>query len=281
MIKEKIADVINQLEGSVGLYFEDLDTGETITINESMSFPAASIIKIPLVSLVLKQASQGQLDLHAQITMADDNRVGGAGVITLLDKCFRPTVRDLALLAIVLSDNAATNQLIDLVGGVDAVKAHCSELGMLGTELQRKLMDYDAKEAGLDNITTPGDMGLILKLLAKGELYSQEVSQQLVDMLKAQQLNLKLPYFIPALEPDDPSVYNKKVSPGTVVVAHKTGEIDGAQHDVGIFYLPGDRKYVLAVLTSDLSSDKAGAYAIAKISEIIYDRMKAVYPLPT
>lgn len=69
MIKEKIADVINQLEGSVGLYFEDLDTGETITINESMSFPAASIIKIPLVSLVLKTS----FSRSVRLTCSDHN----------------------------------------------------------------------------------------------------------------------------------------------------------------------------------------------------------------
>lgn len=247
-----------------------------LVINGEMTFSAASIIKIPLVSLLLEKAARGEIDLDEPQQISDANRVGGAGVITLMNERFQPTVKDLAVLTIVLSDNTATNQVIDLVGGTEEVTRYCYSLGMTGTELQRKMMDFAAIEAGRNNLTTPSDIGMILHRLANQTLHSDEVSKGLVDIMKGQQLNLKFPYLIPALEPDDPAINEETVADGTVVVAHKSGELDRIQHDVGIFYLPNGRKYILAVFTSDLNTDLAGISMIAKLSKVIYDNMSLI-----
>lgn len=276
MLEKKIFTILAQLEGTVGLYFEDLSTGKKISINSDTVFSAASTIKIPLIALLLKEAEEGLIDLNDPVEMDEVNRVGGAGVIKELDNNYKPTVMDLAKLAIILSDNAATNQLIDLVGGPDKVNEFCKEVGLNDTLLQRKMMDTKSLEMGRDNFTTANDMGKILKLLAEGKLYSKELSQSLVDIMKGQQLNQKLPYLIPALEPDEPEIYNNEVKEGTVVVAHKTGELYKTQHDVGIFYLPNNRKYVLAIYTANLSSDNDGIKVIANLSKAVYDGMTEV-----
>lgn len=273
-MEKKIFTILSELEGTVGLYFEDLNTGKKICINPDTSFSAASTIKIPLVSLLLKQAEEGLINLNDIVKMDEVNRVGGSGVIKELNINYKPTVMDLAKLTIILSDNAATNQLIDLVGGTDKVNEFCNSLGMQDTKLQRKMMDLKSLEMGKDNLTTPNDMGKILKLLANEEMYSKEASKTLVDIMKGQQLNQKLPYLIPALEPDDPGIYSDEVEEGNVVVAHKTGELFKAQHDVGIFYLPNNRKYILAIYTSDLSTDNDGVKIIANLSKAVYDNMK-------
>lgn len=273
-MEKNIFTILSELDGTVGLYFEDLSTGKKICINPETSFSAASTIKIPLVALLLIQAEEGIINLNDQIEMDEVNRIGGSGVIKELNNSYKPTVMDLAKLTMILSDNAATNQLIDLVGGGDRVNKFCNDIGMIDTKLQRKMMDLKSLELGKDNFTTPNDMGKFLTLLANGEIYSKEVSKTLVDIMKAQQLNQKLPYLIPALEPDDPGIYSDLVEEGTVIVAHKTGELWKAQHDVGIFILPNDRKYVLAIYTSDLSSDNDGVKIIANLSKVVYDSMK-------
>jgi beta-lactamase class A len=274
LLEKNIFTILSEFEGTVGLYFEDLSTGKKICINPETRFSAASTIKIPLVALLLIQAKQGIINLNDQVEMDEVNRIGGSGVIKELDNNYKPTVMDLAKLTIILSDNAATNQLIDLVGGADKVNKFCNDIGMLNTKLQRKMMDLKSLELGRDNFTTPNDMGKLLTLLANGEMYSKEVSNMLVDIMKAQQLNQKLPYLIPALEPDDPAVYSTVVEEGTVIVAHKTGELWKAQHDVGIFILPNNRRYVLAIYTSDLYSDNDGVKIIANLSKVVYDGMK-------
>ncbi|MBC8591367.1 serine hydrolase [Wansuia hejianensis] len=273
MLEKNIFTILSELEGTIGLYFEDLHTGKKITINPETKFSAASTIKIPLAALLLIKANAGLINLEDRIEIDEINRIGGSGVIKEIDRIYRPTVMDLTKLAIILSDNIATNQLIDLVGGADEVTKFCNGLGLRNTKLQRKMMDFESLKLGKDNITTPGEMGYILKLLANGELESKEVSDTLVNIMKGQQLNQKLPYLIPALEPDDPAIYSDVVEEGTVIVAHKTGELTKAQHDVGIFILPNNRKYILAIYTSDLSSDNDGVKAIGRLSKAVYDNM--------
>jgi beta-lactamase class A len=272
-LEKRVFSILGELEGTVGMYFQDLGTGKTISINPNTEFSAASTIKIPLISLLLIQSKSGLINLKGQVEIDRANRVGGTGVIKELDRSFKPTILDLAKLAIIVSDNIATNQLIDIVGGPESVTEFCNKLGLNNTKLQRKMMDIEAMKSGRDNITTAGDMGYLLKLLANNQIDSEEVSGSVVNIMKGQQLRQKLPYLIPALEPDDPNVYSDKVENGTVVVAHKTGDLWKVQHDVGIFMLPEGRKYVLAVYTSNLKSDDEGIRAIAKLSKEVYDAM--------
>lgn len=262
---------LESFTGKIGLYYENLNTGEVITRNEDEIFSAASTIKIPLVAKILVQAKEGKYNLNNQVELSKENRVGGSGVIILLDERYKPTILDMAKLAIVVSDNAATNQLIDIAQGLEEINDFCRSYELKNTAFQRKMMDFKALEEGKNNFTTAGEMGRFLKLIANGELHSKEVSQELIDILKAQQFNRKLPQMIPALEPDDPDVYDEKVKEGTVVIAHKTGELERTQHDVGIFFLPDGKKYVLAIYTSDLKSEEEGIDIIAKISKVIYD----------
>ncbi len=272
-LEKAIFSTLSELDGTIGMYFEDIVTGKKICINSEIEFSAASTIKIPLVLLLLTQAKAGLIDLEEQIEIDKANRIGGSGVIKEISSSYKPTIMDLAKLAIILSDNIATNQLVDIVGGVKKVTEFCKSIGMDSTKFQRKMMDFESLKLGKDNVTTPRDMGRLLKMLAEDDNRLSGVSSKMIDIMKAQQLNQKLPNLIPALEPDDPNIYSDVVEEGSVVVAHKTGELWRAQHDVGIFILPGGHKYILALYTSDLSSDSKGVEVIAKLSKIVYDSM--------
>lgn len=250
--EREVFSVLGSLEGKVAMYLEDLTGGETFTVNPERVFPSASTIKIPLLAAVLKAAEAGKFSLNDQVAIASSNRVGGAGVLGELNPNLRPTVRDLATLMIIQSDNTATNQLIDLVG-TEAVNALCRELGLKHTVLQRKMMDFEAARAGRNNFTSAGDLGLLLKLLYEGKVVGPAASATIIDIMKRQQLRNKLPAYLPK----------------DVVVAHKTGDLDGLEHDAGIIFLPG-RPYILVVLTADLAANSAGVEAIARISEVVY-----------
>lgn len=276
-MEKNIYSVLSELDGTVGLYFEDIQSGDQFNINGNMEFSAASTIKIPLVSLLLTKAEKGEIDLGAQVQVEESNRVGGAGIIKELDHLYKPTPMDMARLAIVLSDNIATNQLIDLVGGPEEVTNFCRGVNLKKTKLQRKMMDLESLKAGKDNITTPNEMGYLLKQLVNNEIGSASISEQVISIMKRQQLNLKLPYLIPALEPDDPDIDSDTIKEGTIVVAHKTGELFKVQHDVGIFLLPKGYKYILAIYTKDLSTDAHGVNIIAKLSKVVYDYMVESY----
>lgn len=277
MLEQKLYSILGALEGEVGIYFEDIQTGENISINPDRVFSAASTVKIPLVSLLFQKANEGKINLNDIIELSEENRVGGTGIIKNLDKKYKPTVLDLATLAIIVSDNAATNQLVDLVGGLEEITRYCESIGLTNTKFQRKMMDIKAKAAGKDNLTTARDMGNILVKLVRNEIVSANASKQIIDIMKSQQLRSKLPAYIPAIDTSDPADHHMKITPGTVMVANKTGDLDRVQHDIGIFILPGNNYYVLAMFTSNLSTDSEGIRAIGQVSKVVYEEMAAKY----
>lgn len=277
MLEQKLYSILDTLEGKVGIYFEDIQTGEKISINPDRVFSAASTVKVPLVSFLFQKVSEGKISLNDIIDLSEENRVGGTGIIKNLDKRYKPTVLDLATLAIIVSDNAATNQLVDLVGGLEDITKYCESIGLTSTKFQRKMMDMKAKAAGKDNFTTARDMGNILVKLARKQIVSENASKQIIDIMKSQQLRSKLPAYIPAIDTSDPADHHMKIDTGTVMVANKTGDLDRVQHDVGIFILPGNNYYVLTMFTSDLLADSEGIRAIAEVSKVVYEEMAAKY----
>jgi len=277
MLEQKLYSILDTLEGKVGIYFEDIQTGEKISINSDRVFSAASTVKVPLVSFLFQKVSEGKISLNDIIDLSEENRVGGTGIIKNLDKRYKPTVLDLATLAIIVSDNAATNQLVDLVGGLEEITRYCESIGLTNTKFQRKMMDMKAKASGKDNLTTARDMGNILAKLARKQIVSENASKQIIDIMKSQQLRSKLPAYIPAIDTSDPADHHTEITSGAVMVANKTGDLDRVQHDVGIFILPGNNYYVLTMFTSDLSADSEGIRAIAKVSKVVYEEMAAKY----
>lgn len=257
MLPEKeILKLLTEFEGEVGLYLEDLTTGECMTVNPDKRFPAASVIKVPLITALFLDAEQGKIDLDQKVVLKPENRILGTGVLKELSPDLNISIRDLATLMIIVSDNAATNEVIDWVG-VERLNSLVKELGLTQTIWQRKMLDKEARKAGRDNFTSAGDMGRLLHILVEGKQVSKEVSEQVIDVMKRQQLRNKLPGLLP-----------KKV-----VIASKTGELTNlVENDVGIFFLP-KRTYILAICTK-VSSNPIGVKAIAEISRLVYEALR-------
>lgn len=211
--------------------------------------PAASMIKLLVLAELLQQAQDGAVSLDDQLTVTDQDAVGGTGVIAgTVGTSY--TLDQLALHMIADSDNTACNMLIDLLG-TDAINQEAADLGLTGTSLERLMMDTDAIAAGIENRMCSNDAALILQKIASGTLVSPEMSEVAMGYLQAQTLDSGL-------------------AAGTgadVEVAHKTGSLVGAEHDGGV--VMATTPYVLVVMTQGMGTEEADAL-IAQIAQRVY-----------
>ena len=255
-----IDSLIRKAPGRVGLAVKDLGTNETLQWAAQERFPAASLIKIPVLLEALRQHQNGELKLDESIIIRAEDKVGGFGILKELKNVTSASLLDLLTLMIILSDNTAANLCITRVG-ISAVNKGLAPLGLSGTALQRKMMDMAARERGLENFTTPSDMATLLELLARHSVLTPGSCDLALDIMKRQQVNDRLPLFLPP----------------EIAVAHKTGEWIGIRHDVGIIFARSG-PVVIAALTKDfnIQTDQRfiggeASALIAQISRLIYE----------
>jgi beta-lactamase class A len=236
VVKKSIDGLIQALPGRVGLVVKDLEAGESLAWLPDERFPAASVIKIPVLIEAFRQAEANRLSLDERILIQRSDRVGGFGILKELSSVEAVSLLDLLTLMIVISDNTAANLCIRRVG-MDAVNETMATLGLRATVLQREMMDMAARERGLDNFTSAADAARMLELLATDQILTPENSARALAILFRQQVNDRLPLLLPPV----------------VRVAHKTGELPGIRHDVGVLFLD-NRRVVVAALTKDLAT---------------------------
>jgi beta-lactamase class A len=241
------------LDGVLGVALRDLTTGRTLLLNEREVFPQASSIKIAVLLETFKQAEEGRLELDEFIALEESRKVEGSGVLFHLGRpSLSLSIRDLAVLMVVLSDNTATNLLIDKVGR-EAVNRRMDALGLPKTRLRRKMMDLKAAAEGRENVSTPIEMMTLLERIWKGSALKEPYRKDLLAIL--------------AIPKDSPL---RAGVPEGVEVAEKPGELEAVRCDSGIVLLAG-RPYVLSVMTTYLKRDADGNPAIARISRIVYE----------
>jgi beta-lactamase class A len=255
--------------GVIGLAIVDLRSGDTLSIRGTERFPTASIIKLPILVEVFHQMRHGRLRWEDPLVMLDADRVGGAGLIQHFRPPHQLTIGDAATMMISISDNTATNLIIDKVG-IRGVNLRMDSLGLPNTELYAKVFlrartsidTAGSARYGLGS-TTPVEMATILARLYRGELVSDTASRRMIDLLKLQQVRDRIPRLLP---------------PGTTV-AHKTGEVDDSRNDCGIVFVP-DHEYVFCALTRQnvdrrWSFDNEALVLIAELSRFVYDAFTA------
>jgi len=250
--KERIA----QVSGIVGFLVKNLNTGETFSVNDDLVFPSASTIKVPILLTLLDAHAAGTIDIDSPAPVTPQELVGGCGLIQHLNNAIAYTLRDHAVLMIILSDNVATNKLISTLG-MDAINAKIREMGASATVLGRKMMDAEARKQGRDNFTSCRDM---LKIFTYIHQNADRYADALA-ILKQQQLNDLLPVWTPREEYE---------------FAHKTGELDGIRHDVGIMYL--DDPIFVAFYTKELKDEHDGIRLANDLGALVYRQYKAKQP---
>jgi beta-lactamase class A len=248
-LRQKVRRLIRKPGGVFGLAVRDLLGGDELLINENEVFPAASVIKVGILAELMRQTSAGKLSLSDVVHLKDEDKVGGSGILFELHAGLELTVNDLAVLMMVQSDNTAGNLLIDMVS-MASVNEYLGQLGLSATRLERKFMDYEARDRGRENVTTPWDMMRLLELIYRERLPH---SRLMLDILCRQQDTHKM----------------RLLLPDGVRVGNKGGELDGVRHDVGIVLT--SHPYVFCALTRDQQDVVAAELAIARLSRLFYD----------
>ncbi len=282
---EKINEIITTIDGVVGVAASCLENDLTIMINETALYPTASTIKVPVIYELYRQAELGLVDLSQRIELKPEQRVTGSGVLQDMDFGLNLTVRDLAVLMIVVSDNSATDILIELVG-LENIQNTMNDLGLSQTsavttirQLMYYLTGYDINDPNINyeqlyqrlqttrsdpngpataetnnNLSSPADMVKLLTGIFQANDLSRKSCDDILDIMLRQKYNEIIPLYLPM----------------GVRVAHKTGSIGTVRADVGIVYAP-NQPYAIALMTKKLTDETDTMRKLARISEIIYN----------
>ncbi len=279
---EKIQDQIALLDGRVGVVIKDLKTNRRIAIHAREIFDAASIIKLYVLVELLNCWQEGLLTLDEKIELQTKDLVGGCGVLKIMQPGILLTLHDLASLMICLSDNTATNILIERLG-LKEINEAIYGMGLRKTRLARKLC---IMIPGLYNYTTAQDTAVLLQSLISGQMLDQLRKDYAINLLSKQQLNNKIPdklLFCPICKqrveyevncPNCQTDLRRHDATG-VQFAHKTGEIVGAEHDVGILFLT-DRQVIISCFTGDLKNNEDGIRFQQQLGVYVYEYYKSL-----
>ncbi|MFZ7125457.1 MAG: serine hydrolase [Desulfobacterales bacterium] len=245
--------LIDGLDGTAGLHIQEACGRFRWLHNDRLRFPAASLIKLPIYYEYRTRVSRGDLDPAEKITLSKHSVVGGCGILKAEPPGSVHTLDRVAQLMIAASDNTAANILIDILGK-DRINAAAATLGMKDTILQRKMMDFESRDAEKDNWTTPRDVFVFLDELLHPRHMSPDLGAEILSALKCQRIKTKLPAWLPP----------------SAVAAHKTGELDGVEHDAGILF-NADRCCTVVALTKDLKCNDDGIAFCRRIGHLVYE----------
>jgi len=271
-IKAKIAG----FNGHVSLYAKNLETGATYSLEGDAPVRTASTIKFPIMIECFAEAAEGNLDLAESIKLTEEEKVSGSGILQDLSSGKEYRIHDLIMLMITLSDNTATNVILNRIGG-NAVNARMAKLGLEQTRSMRKILgdgnklksvptgisDEGAKPEnkkwGIGR-SSPHEMVTLLERVYRGELVNKTASGEMLDILKKQR---------------DHSGIARDLK--DVGVANKSGALDALRSDVGIaFTKQGPIAMAISIdgmPTPDWSPDNPGELMISAISEILIDSL--------
>ncbi len=258
-----IAGVEGRLDGVLGVAVQDLVTGRVIEIRGDVVFPQASSIKLALVYELYQQAGAGRIDLNS-LRSLPKIRAGGSGILPFFSAQAQLTVRDLAVLMMSLSDNTATNILIDEVTFA-AVNARMDSLGLGKTRFRRHMIDLAAARRGEENVSTPREMAHLIEANWKAEGLSPALAADLRAVVGV---------------PKTAEAAFRRGLPDGPTVLDKGGSLEGVRTAAGLVALKY-RPYAVAVSTTALKSEPDGETAIRDISRLVYetfDRLDRMSP---
>ncbi|MDQ4044378.1 MAG: class A beta-lactamase-related serine hydrolase [Chloroflexota bacterium] len=273
--------------GTLGVMVRDFDTGLELTWNHEHPFPTASTMKVPMLYALYRLAEAGEIGLATRVPLRKNDRVPGSGVLEHLDNGLEPTVRDLAELMIIVSDNFATDLLYAMIGR-ERLAETLAELGLDQTYLPHTIWQMLSHVGGVDaedpdltydelrerlkgsrapdapspyrtdeyDRSTPADMVRLMTLIEEGYGISEESRAAIIEILKHQNFKDR----IPGRFPEDIDIET----------AHKTGSLRGVRNDVGIVYAPGIA-YAIAIMARDLPDPVVAVPEIAAASRWVLD----------
>jgi len=263
-----LAEEAANFSGDFGLAAQRTDTelDEPLLFQADDIFPTASVMKLAVLVEYLAQAVTGELAPNRQVVVRAGDQVGGSGVLKDMQPGLRLTLHDVATLAITVSDNTAANLLIEEVGGLARINARLRALGMPNTTMGRPFI-FDSTA---DNSGSPADFLRLLLLLARHQLISPAVSQQMLDLMRRQQFMEYIPRYLPY----HPFAAEYGLAQ-TVTIANKVGMLRGTVNDAAIITTP-TVSYALVIFTRNCQDpspdpDNEGALLVGRLSRRVYD----------
>ncbi|HEX2078574.1 MAG TPA: serine hydrolase [Longimicrobium sp.] len=272
-LRRSIEQISRGYEGVVGVSLRNLATGESLSIRGEETFPTASLIKVAVLVALLDEVAKGSIRLDEPLTMIARDRVGGSGVLQHLHPGLELTVEDAARLMIVISDNTATNLLLDKLN-VRTVWAKMEALGLPHTKIHSKTF-LRATSVAMDSsvkyglgVTTPDETVRLFTLLHEGRAVSPAMDSLALDILRGNEDWAKLTRWLPE----------------GATAAHKSGDVDQARNDCGILYGP-DAPVALCVMTREnrdtsYALDNPANRLIARIGAEVYRFFNPSAPPP-
>lgn len=245
---------MNQFDGRISVVVEMDDV--SFSYQENEVFSSASLIKIPIMLAAFRQYERGLLHFERMIEIPRERVVGGAGVLQALSEGICFSIKDLLTLMMIVSDNTATNLLIDIIGK-EKIQLCMEELGLQHTVLKRKMMDFEAIARGENNVTSAVDMIRCLKIILEEGNFSLESRREMLTIMQQQQFTSKLPALMDTEQ---------------VKVANKTGELSGVEHDCAIIQF-GDKIAIVAVLMEAIVDIQKSREIMSRIGKIVYDEL--------
>ncbi len=269
-IDHRVQTAMQGFPGSVSLFAENLDTGKSYELRADAPVPTASTIKLPIMVELFAEAEEGKLDWNQKLELTDQDKVSGSGVLTELSGGDLLPIRDLMHLMIVVSDNTATNLILDRISG-NAVNQRMAQLGLKQTAVMRKIMQTkpesftdEGKKPGSDRWGTgrscPRDMVVILEKLYRGQLVSKAASEEMINVLKRQR---------------DLQGVGRDMK--DAVVASKSGALDHLRSEAAIVYSPHGPVAMSITVNNipvvDYGVDNPGNLLIAALSQILVEEL--------
>ncbi len=246
-LKQKFAhraeEIAARVDGVMGFAIVDLTSGERFAHLDREIFPTASTIKLAIVYELFKQVEEGRVRLDDTMVLDRGKAVGGTGVLADLGTPSL-SIHDYAVLMVRLSDNTATNVLIDRLG-MEKIAQRMQTLGLTATKLRRHMMDTAAARRGDENVSTPAELARLLETLNR-------IPDAIALLKKSKESRLR------------------RGLPSGVETADKPGELDGVRVDAGIVFA-NNRPYVLCVMTTFLKDETEGEHAIEDLSRAAYE----------
>ena len=241
-------------DGTAGVYVQDLEGGWGYGVNPDETFFSASVIKIPIMIAVYRRIDEGKFSLNEEFPTAPEDWAAGAGTLQFQEAGGYHTVEEYLRVMMTQSDNVATNALTRIVGGPEYVNAVAASLGAPNTVLYQEVTSERAAVPLLDNRTTPRDMSTILKNVYAGQAASPESCQEMVDLMRRNDLQSSLKDGLPV---------------GTKV-ANKGGWLFKVYAEAGIV-AHEDNPYVIAIFSKHGSADvEEGKALLRGVSEGVW-----------
>ena len=267
-LEKIIKNELINFNGKVAIYANDFK-GNIIDINSNEKYNSASCIKVFILVELFRQVHFGIKSLDEKLKYDITNYVNGSGVIQYLTPGLELSVKDIATLMMIISDNIATNILIDYLG-IDNINKTIKELGCSNTELYCK---FESVEDKIFSNTTTKDYAHIFELINNCELWDESVSTQIIDILKNQ-------FYHEMIGDGIPKVYRETENEFINYIITKSGKYQSVRNDGGIISTKYGN-YILTIfikdfLDQDYLNDKNIYKKGQKISNILFNRYIAL-----